>query len=94
MSNSFSIVVLISGLGTTRPSWQIAVQGDYNQSAVEGDSFENWIGRGDWFVTPSVHWSAEDFSLSAGVQMSLDLLRDDIQEAPDYRIRADFRQHF
>ncbi|MEM7291765.1 MAG: hypothetical protein AAF420_00055 [Pseudomonadota bacterium] len=84
----------VNGLGTAAPLWQLTLAGEFEQYTIDEASFENWTKRGDWFVTPSLHWSINDYSLSAGIRMPLDFLSDDLEGEPDYRIRADFKHRF
>ena len=86
--------ISLTGLGEDAPLWLLSLNGEYDQYAFKDASLDELINRGIWYVTPAVYWTTNNFSLSAGLQMPLDLLRGDAEEDPNYRIRANFNRRF
>lgn len=86
--------ISLTGLGEDAPLWLLSLNGEYGQYAFKDASLDELINRGLWYVTPAVYWTTENFSLSAGLQMPLNLLRGDTEKDPNYRIRANFSRRF
>ncbi len=86
--------IALTGLGAGAPLWMLSLNGEYDQYRFKDASLGGWTEHGIWYITPAVHWTAEDFSLSAGVQMPLDLNGDAAEEEPNYHLRANFKQRF
>jgi hypothetical protein len=84
----------LTGLGADAPLWLLSLNGEYGQYVFNDASLDELINHGIWYVTPAVHWTTNDFSLSAGLQMPLDLLKGGAEEEPNYRIRANFNHRF
>ena len=86
--------ISLTGLGADAPLWLLSLNGEYGQYRFKDASLDELINHGIWYVTPAVHWTTNDFSLSAGVQMPLDLVGGGAEEEPNYRIRANFNHRF
>ncbi|MEM7209142.1 MAG: hypothetical protein AAF434_15065 [Pseudomonadota bacterium] len=88
----------ITSLGwVSAPLWQLSLRGQYNLSELDRDPSDNWVEQGDWYLSPSLHWSNNDTALSAGLEMPIDVLENDnafSDEPPDYRLRANFLRRF
>ena len=85
----------LTGLDADAPLWLLSLQGEYDEAYFDDNQSSTYAARGNWFLTPGVHWVADGFSLTAAVQVPLDSRRDNTDlDAPDYRLRADFERRF
>jgi len=88
----------ITSLGwVSAPVWQLSVHGQYVAGESDRGSNQHRVERGDWYLSPSLHWSSDNAALSAGIEMPLDIIEDErllLDDPPDYRLRANFLRRF